>query len=1803
MQSQWYPPNKGANGSGSGAVVSVYDGGHYGGENVSFYGPPSMGGYPEKPIGPRFNGGPGGYDAGGGGSAATPYEYPGHRIVPPQLQQQCPPGGLYNQSQMLTAVAPATAPNNDYHHQHHHQQQQQHGSVTGGAYQPFYPLAPQPAAPPSASSSPYNTPPEMVGAPNLSSASFLEQPYVSANYAPCQGPPPWNYAYCYGYYGQEACPYVNMVDMEDFMNNEKRKEKSRDAARCRRSRETEIFQDLAGLLPMRQEDVEHLDKASVMRLSIAYLRARNMLELFPAVSLLCGSETMKIKEDCDEPMETVVENKLDLAVLGLEPEKLTLSALDGFLLILSADGDVSYVSENVIEYLGIAQIDIMGQPIWEYSHQCDHDELREALNGRHHSPSELLNGVANSECRPMENRDFFLRLKCTLTSRGRSVNIKSASYKVLHVTGHIACKDKEGQRQLVSIARPLPHPANIEVPLGSSTFLSKHSLGMQFSYVDDKMLSLLGYEPNDLLGKSLYECHHASDAEHLMGTFKHVISKGQSETSRYRFLAKTGGYAWVVTQATVIYDRQKPQSVVCVNYVISGVENEDDILSCAQLEAREQQQREECTSSAGSDTVCSSSTELLVTGQQPPKPVILPVAGGPASVLVKVPADEETIAATQKANHGIELVSSEPLVVSAVSVGAGEVLDAGNVVVCVKQPSASEPAANRILREQNCASGSVGGVVGDLIPLQKAPPTATGSSNRRPVCVTASIFTSLPSAVASVVGPTAAKSAAPIKREQQQQPQPQLTAGTAGSLQSVTAKLFVTLPPPAAGGGSGSGGAGNKPQHATEKIFAPRTEDMNKGFLMFSEEEPGLTMLKDEPDDLTHLAPTAGDACIPLEESGTFFNEIFEDFIIPDSYTLLQDELCSLDSQDTRLDCGPMVSVHHLSPTTTSASPTSSVSLSSSSVPSSPSGSLHSSSPSSSSSSSSSNPNSPSATSGLGSSASSTVSTVDGHTTIQNTTSNDPFINYRDETSEVSPSPHLLSPGISKSPESSSLPSLCSPNGSLPEDELAFMSLNMDELDLSMRAPYISMSEVDDLPLLTSDDLLWGATGTGLEGGAPGASSIGSAFGLSGKFFIKDEFTTLAGTNGAGSSNNNHHTPAVTTGHRQQEHGLITDVTIGAGSSVSATNASSDNDASTDDNKATLTGVATSAPSSIDSSLAALLCGGSVISIQTETANLVPQHNTGSNNNQILIAHAIPRSTTTNSSNQQQQQPQHNTTHQSLQQHQHHHHHQHQHHQQQLQLSSGQQPETGSSTTTKRIKLSEQDSLQQQQQQQSMVVIPTASVKLCDTWKFDDLLQLNASDGTTSNSVTGKLNAQPPTNASSVAASFAKAATTKKAPTGTGGSSMNGNNKRPNDGTGESATGNACKRLKPCATTGTSAPQLLQQLMAPSPLPQKLKSKSRQAQEAAGGRWPNGSANGAAGLLQEQSGNSVLMNLLVSGCDVSAGYSCFPRPSKAAKTFPGAVLHHGTPQAPPPAPSFSGCHFINGVVTNGMPLPPASAECCQLRSIAAKIVWWEAEASSAVVSDEFHSGSKRKLDVQIYDTQNIFTLSTTIPLTPPETLIDDTVQCMPMDTDDDIVKHGVNDMIFSLGEDGEDGVLFSSTNPLIGGQAPLSDSIVRPLTIQTDNVFANGRPLKPLSGGNGGLSGKRFLTESDGSPGSTMDDFMMTVSPTLLTPTDMEIWRAIQQGQLDPKKIPPPSYGGGVAGGRIPQSLSSTPTAQLAELLGDASEANLLAALDPGLNLPLEDAALVSQAGFCHGTGMLPGSFRTIAGHLQHDLT
>ena len=58
-----------------------------------------------------------------------------------------------------------------------------------------------------------------------------------------------------------------------------RKAKSRVAAKHRRSAENKEFTDLSKLLPLQQQIAAQLDKASIIRLTISYLRYMNFYHM------------------------------------------------------------------------------------------------------------------------------------------------------------------------------------------------------------------------------------------------------------------------------------------------------------------------------------------------------------------------------------------------------------------------------------------------------------------------------------------------------------------------------------------------------------------------------------------------------------------------------------------------------------------------------------------------------------------------------------------------------------------------------------------------------------------------------------------------------------------------------------------------------------------------------------------------------------------------------------------------------------------------------------------------------------------------------------------------------------------------------------------------------------------------------------------------------------------------------------------------------------------------------------------------------------------------------------------------------------------------------------------------------------------------------------------------------------------------------------------------------------------------------------------------------------------------------------
>ncbi|XP_035519566.1 endothelial PAS domain-containing protein 1b [Morone saxatilis] len=351
-------------------------------------------------------------------------------------------------------------------------------------------------------------------------------------------------------------------------SSERRKEKSRDAARCRRSKETEVFYDLAHQLPLPHSVSSHLDKASIMRLAISFLRTRKLLA--------AGCSSSSSDGDEDRQMDS-----------------LYLKSLEGFITVVTSDGDMIFLSENINKFMGLTQVDLTGHSIFDFTHPCDHEEIRENL-----SLKTAGSGFSKKGKELSTERDFFMRMKCTVTNRGRTVNLKSASWKVLHCTGQLKMYNSCPQRGLcgfkeppltcaVLMCEPIPHPSNIDTPMDSKTFLSRHSMDMKFTYCDERVTELMGYTPEDLLGRSVYDFYHALDSDSVTKSHHNLCTKGQAVSGQYRMLAKNGGFVWVETQGTVIYNSRnsQPQCIVCINYVLSDIEEKATIFSLEQTES------------------------------------------------------------------------------------------------------------------------------------------------------------------------------------------------------------------------------------------------------------------------------------------------------------------------------------------------------------------------------------------------------------------------------------------------------------------------------------------------------------------------------------------------------------------------------------------------------------------------------------------------------------------------------------------------------------------------------------------------------------------------------------------------------------------------------------------------------------------------------------------------------------------------------------------------------------------------------------------------------------------------------------------------------------------------------------------------------------------------------------------------------------------------------------------------------------------------------------------------------------------
>ncbi|XP_029360913.1 single-minded homolog 1-A [Echeneis naucrates] len=335
------------------------------------------------------------------------------------------------------------------------------------------------------------------------------------------------------------------------------KEKSKNAARTRREKENSEFYELAKLLPLPSAITSQLDKASIIRLTTSYLKMRIV---FP--------------EGLGESWGHVSRSS-SLDGVSQELGSHLLQTLDGFIFVVASDGKIMYISETASVHLGLSQVELTGNSIYEYIHPADHDEMTGVLTAHQPYHSHFVQEYE------ME-RSFFLRMKCVLAKR--NAGLTCGGYKVIHCSGYLKIRQYsldmspfDGCYQnvgLVAVGHSLPPSAVTEIKLHSNMFMFRASLDMKLIFLDSRVAELTGFEPQDLIEKTLYNHVHSCDSFHLRCAHHLLLVKGQVTTKYYRFLAKQGGWVWVQSYATIVHNSRssRPHCIVSVNYVLTETE-------------------------------------------------------------------------------------------------------------------------------------------------------------------------------------------------------------------------------------------------------------------------------------------------------------------------------------------------------------------------------------------------------------------------------------------------------------------------------------------------------------------------------------------------------------------------------------------------------------------------------------------------------------------------------------------------------------------------------------------------------------------------------------------------------------------------------------------------------------------------------------------------------------------------------------------------------------------------------------------------------------------------------------------------------------------------------------------------------------------------------------------------------------------------------------------------------------------------------------------------------------------------------
>ncbi len=120
----------------------------------------------------------------------------------------------------------------------------------------------------------------------------------------------------------------------------------------------------------------------------------------------------------------------------------------------------------------------------------------------------------------------------------------------------------------------------------SSDMISKHTPEGVYTYASPACRCLLGYEPEELVGRDAYEYFHPDDLEQIRRTHSTILEHPDTYTVGYRIRRRDGSYIWFETTSRTVRDpnTNQVQEIIAVSRDITGrKEAEEQVLFQAHL--------------------------------------------------------------------------------------------------------------------------------------------------------------------------------------------------------------------------------------------------------------------------------------------------------------------------------------------------------------------------------------------------------------------------------------------------------------------------------------------------------------------------------------------------------------------------------------------------------------------------------------------------------------------------------------------------------------------------------------------------------------------------------------------------------------------------------------------------------------------------------------------------------------------------------------------------------------------------------------------------------------------------------------------------------------------------------------------------------------------------------------------------------------------------------------------------------------------------------------------------------------------